>query len=165
MMFSFKFIAAIIIGIVLLIYVAFAYFNNIAKAKAARKLAEQIEKQPRLAQEIADKLTSVLVEIDFDFNLIYNKLLNLTYELEFFHHRIYKCHPLSDTSFVLITTYEYLDTASNNSVEKYFILNYKIELDKQLNKVRILSDNESNELQNQFKASFIKEFFKRHINK
>jgi hypothetical protein len=164
-MFPFKFIAAIIVGISLIIYVAFAYFKNIAKAKAARKLAEQIEKQPHLAQEIADKLTSILVELDFDFNKMHSKLLTLTYELEIFHHRIYKCYPLSDNCFLLITTYEYLNTTSENSVEKFYMLNYKIELDKQLQKIRILSDNEKDKLQNEFKASFIKEFFKKYINR
>ena len=147
-----------------LVFISFIYFKNIVKIKRASKLGDKIEKDPSLAIDLSNKLDSLIYELDCDYNIIFDKLSKLKFEMEILYHRIYKCHSISYNTFLIITTYEHLDTSSANSVEQLIPLNYKFSLDKSTNKVKIYSDNVMNNKLNDFKKSFLKGFFKKYIN-
>lgn len=148
-----------------LIILSILYIIYSMKHKTARKLAEKIENDPKIALELSNKLNSFFVETDFNFDELHDKLSRLKYELEISYHWIIKCHAFNSDTFLIMTTYEHLDTSKSDSVEKVIPLNYKFCLDKTANKVRIYSDNADDLLLNGFKRTFVKGFFKKYMGK
>jgi hypothetical protein len=162
-MFSARLTVYLIVGVVLLTFFTILLIRNSIKTKRTKNLARRIEKDPQTAINISQELASLMVEIDCPYNKLFEKLDRLKYELDISYTRIYKCHKLNDTSFLLITSYEHLDTSKSDAVENYFEYNYKFQLDKARNKVSIYTDGKENVKNIEFKKSFIQGFFKKYI--
>lgn len=164
-MFSGKIIIKAIVGLGTLIVLGFLYLRNVVKANAVGKLGEKLANDPDLAMNLSNQLDSVLAEFEIDYDDTYLKLSRLIYELEVSYHRLYKCFPLNSNTFLIITVYEHLNLSKGSSVEKIIPLNYKFVLDKYSHKVKIYSDNLADQKLTGFKKSFVKEFFRKYLER
>jgi hypothetical protein len=154
-----------LIALSTLIVLSLLYFRNVVKANAVSKLGDKLEKDPDLAMTLSTKLDDLMAEFEIDYNDTYTKLSRLIYELEVSYHRLYKCFPVNSTTFLVITVYEHLNLSNSSSVEKIIPLNYKFVLDKYSNKVKIYTDNLSDQKLTGYKKSFVKEFFRKYLEK
>ncbi len=159
---SIKFLFKVSAAIVTFIVLIFLYFKNIRHANKIRKSAERLENDWSFARQLADSTNNLIAEIPCEIAPLYLKLDRLIYEIDIQDHHLIKCHKLDDHTFLLITSYEHLNTANPNAVEKLVQINYKFILDKSNNKVLIYSDTSFFTTYDVRKV-FIRGFFKKYV--
>jgi len=158
-----KLIWKALVIIIALAGLAFIYFRNAAKSNSTMKFGNRVATDPRFALSLSQELNSLVMEISGDHETIHDKLSRLCYELDVFFHRVYKCYRLNDYTFLLITTYENADTNSSHGVGNIVMLNYKVELNKEANTVKVYSNELPTPAAVELKKSFVKGLFRQYV--
>lgn len=156
-MFSFHVIwKSAIVGVTLLV-LGWLYFRNKKKTNKVLRLSKLVDSDHKLAMRLFNELNNEIMTLDIDYNDALDKLKKLKYELEFFNHTVHKCHKYNDDNFLIITTYQYLETYGNG-IESIKNINYRFHLDKKSKKLTIFSDDDITLLR--YKRIFVAGFFK-----
>lgn len=160
---SAKFLLKVSAALVTFIVLIFLYFRNVRHANRIRKTAERIENDWNFAKQIAENTNRFIQDIHCEISTLSHKLERLIYEIDIQDHHLLKCHKHAENIYILITSYEHLNTANADSVEKLVQINYKFVIDRPNNKVAIFSDDGFTTTYDVRKV-FIKGLFKKYFD-